>query len=529
MRFNLGIRAQLGIGIVLITLAGIGFIGMMSIKIVEDRAVYWKMVEAENIVTFIRAASVRFVSQGERQRMVGFVASALKETGIKEFRLTDASGKTLLEEGELPEEGGTTVSYSDDLKVERLGGGWLKGPGEELYIKASLSASGTGTVGAGGAGEGGGKGLGAGQIDFTVPLTDINEDMAGVRRFLLLYALLDSSIIIAFGFYFLSGSIVKPIRKLKDTATRIAGGGLGERADVSVDNEIGTLAASFNTMAERLENEIRTLERVNNELVSTQGELLKSSTLAAVGRLAAGIAHEIGNPLGALGGYLDILEKGLPSREEEMEILQRSVKELGRIDAIVREFLELSKPAAKPAAPVDVNRMVRESVSDLEMQRDFTGITVTTRLGERIPGVMIDEGKLRQVLVNLLVNAAQAMAREKRREITLATAVEKHLAYSPRRPKRRAGDLPLSSARGPELKDFVVIRITDTGTGIAAEDAKKIFDPFFTTKEVGKGTGLGLFVCLSIIKTYGGEIDLETKVGRGTTFTVKLPSRGEVV
>ena len=371
--------------------------------------------------------------------------------------------------------------------------------------------------------------MGAGQIDFTVPLTDINEDMAGVRRFLLLYALLDSSIIIAFGFYFLSGSIVKPIRKLKDTATRIAGGGLGERADVSVDNEIGTLAASFNTMAERLENEIRTLERVNNELVSTQGELLKSSTLAAVGRLAAGIAHEIGNPLGALGGYLDILEKGLPSREEEMEILQRSVKELGRIDAIVREFLELSKPAARPAAPVDVNRMVRESVSDLEMQRDFTGITVTTRLGERIPGVMIDEGKLRQVLVNLLVNAAQAMAREKRREITLATAVEKHLAYSPRRPKRRAGDLPLSSARGPELKDFVVIRITDTGTGIAAEDAKKIFDPFFTTKEVGKGTGLGLFVCLSIIKTYGGEIDLETKVGRGTTFTVKLPSRGEVV
>jgi signal transduction histidine kinase len=511
MRLFFGIRGQLTAGIVLTTLAGIGMIGLIAIKVVESRSLLWKVTEAENLVRVLSTSFARSGSPGDRSRALGFISGVLKDSGIRDFRLTDHAGKTILKEGTLPRGTGSAMPSPDRLKVGMLGGGWLSGVGEELFIRAEL-----------------GGGAVRGSINFTMPLADIKKDMAGVKRFLLFYALLDSVIIVAFGVYFLSRSITTPIRKLEDAATRISGGALAERVDVDVDNEIQSLALSFNTMAERIENEIKTLERVNLELVSTQEELLRSSTLAAVGRLAAGLAHEVGNPLGAVHGYLDILKKGLPDKEEEREIIGRTAKEISRIDSIIREFLDISRPPSGPSDPVDVNRVMAEAVSSLDVHKDSSGARIEEKLAEGLPPVIIDEGKLRQVFLNLLINAVHSLDPEGGDNLVTVETSSESAGDEPRYSLRRRRDDPPLLTGDVKVKEYVVARITDTGKGIDEEEAGKIFEPFYTTKEVGRGTGLGLFVAETIVKAYGGMIDFTSTPGCGSTFTIKLPS-GEVL
>ncbi|MBI5344935.1 MAG: HAMP domain-containing protein, partial [Deltaproteobacteria bacterium] len=328
--------------------------------------------------------------------------------------------------------------------------------------------------------------------------------------------------------YFLSRSIVAPLQKLEAAAVRISGGALGERADAVVDNEVGSLALSFNRMAGRLEDEIKTLERVNTELLRTQDELLRSSTLAAVGSLAAGIAHEIGNPLGAVRGYMDILSKAAKEEGGDKDIIDRCAKEVERIDAIVREFLELSRPSKRALRPQDVAGLLQEAVSTAAVHKDFEGVDVAASgISGDLPEVMIDEGKLRQVFMNLLLNAAQAMKGQAgKRTVTVEAFVERHPVDRMARLKRRKDDQQFlfPGTEAALTTDFVMVRITDTGAGISPEDARMVFDPFFTTKAVGSGTGLGLFVSQSIIRTCGGEISFTTRAGEGSSFTVMLPS-----
>ncbi|MBI5493321.1 MAG: HAMP domain-containing protein [Deltaproteobacteria bacterium] len=509
MRYTLGIRAQLIAGIVLTTLAGIGLIGILSIKIVENSAVYSKAREAGSIARFASLSSRLAAPLNDPSAPVRSIGAVLKGYGVSDFRVVDASGKVLSKEGVLPIEAGERLPYAGDMTIRKAGVGFLKGPGEALLITAPLSAPGRAT------------------LEFSMPLGGIKEEMAGIKRFLLLYAALDSVVIIVFGVFFLSRSIVSPISKLTDAAMRISGGDLSERAEVAADNEIGSLASSFNIMADRLEDEIKSLERVNKELVTAQEELLRSSTLAVVGRLAAGIAHEIGNPLGAVRGYLDILSRGLPDRDEEKEIVERTIKEVSRIDFIVREFLEVSRPALRSSGAVDVNRLLEETVSTITVHRDLSGIEIRTALNEGLPPVVMDERKLRQVFMNLLVNAAhsfegKAQSRSNDRLITIESGLFKKQIERPR-VRRRRGDTPLTAPPEIEDREFVFIRFTDTGAGISGEGAGRIFEPFYTTKAPGQGTGLGLFVSQSIIKAYGGEITLHTKEGEGSSFTVLLP------
>jgi len=498
-------------GIVVTTLAGIGLIGLLSIRIVENNAVYWKVSEAESIVRFVRAAARMPRSATEPAVMMEYVDTALRESRIYDYTLSGPVGEPVTTSGVLPEERGRQIISSGDITVWAIGGGFLRGPGERLYISALVQS----------------PAARPGRIEFIVPLDEINEDMAAARRFLLLYALLDSIIIVGFGALFLSRSITSPIKKLDLAAARMAHGALDERVHITVDNEIGSLANNFNLMADRIEEEIKSLERLNQELVSTQEELLRSSTLAVVGRLAAGIAHEVGNPLGAVRGYIDILSKGPLDKDEEKDILERCAREVSRIDLIVREFLEVARPSKKAPDVVDVNRLVAETLSTLSVHGDFEGVAAATSFKEPLPPVVMDESKLRQVFINLLLNAAHSMdSVTGPKSIDVETGIERKEVDS-RRPRRRRDDPRLST--GPDAhsgtRDFVCIRFADHGVGISDESAKQIFEPFYTTKGAGRGTGLGLFVSRSIIKTYGGEITLQTRLGEGSVFTVSLPAK----
>jgi len=493
-----GIRFQLTAGIVIMTIAGIGLIGLMSIKIVERSALQWKISQAEDTVGFVRA-SMRLSSEGGQPWGARLSGVLKNEARIEDFRLTAPDGRQLAASGTMPTDAGKLIYGAVGIEAYMYGGGLLTGIGESMRVSALVPD--------------------AGRLEFILSLAEVNEDMASVRNFLALYALIDSVIIIAFGVYFLSRSIIEPLKKLEEAAKKIAGGKLYDRADVAVHNEVGSLAASFNSMAGRLEDEIKSLERVNLELTTAQDELLRNSTLAAVGRLAAGIAHEIGNPLGALRGYIDILSREGLDPAEEKDMVARAGREADRIDSIVRDFLEVARPAKRAVVPVDVNALLNETLTGLCVRSDFSGVSTVLDLGLKVPAVMADEGKLRQVFSNLFINAAQAMEAVEEKTITISTLAEARPA--PLKAGRRKGDAP--AAKETFERDFVFVSFRDTGVGIHADDSARIFDPFFTTKEVGKGTGLGLFVSQSIIKAYGGEITFRSTEG-GSEFTVALPA-----
>ncbi len=502
MKKGLGIRFQLTAGMVIMTVAGIGLIGLLGVKIVERSALMWKASQAGDMVVVVRAA---FRVHKDGPLAVNFAGAALKEAGVKAYRLVGPNGRTVIAEGGIPEGPGERFAAAEGFDAFRYGGGWFKGAGESLRISAPVSW----------------PGQGSGRLDFVLDLADINEEMAGVRRFLLVYALLDSAVIIVFGLFLLSRSVVGPLKRLEEAATRIAGGRLYERARVDVENEIGSLADSFNSMAGRLEEEIRSLERVNLELTTAQDELLRTSTLAAVGRLAAGIAHEIGNPLGALRGYMDLLGKGGLDPAEEAEVVERASREVSRIDSIVREFLDVARPPRREGAaamPVDVNALIEETLATLSMRDDFKGVRAELDLKDGLSPVTADEGKLRQVFMNILLNAAHSMEGIVDKTVRISTGAESR----PKKAGRRKGDQPLGTEAA--ASEFVTVSFSDNGSGISEEDAKRVFDPFFTTKGAGRGTGLGLFVSQSIINAHGGEISFRSATGEGSVFTIALPS-----
>ena len=242
-----------------------------------------------------------------------------------------------------------------------------------------------------------------------------------------------------------------------------------------------------------------------------------------MGRLAAGFAHEIGNPLGAVSGYVSVLLKGAGEGGGEEEILKRMEREVERINSMVRDFLELARPSMRPFEAVDIKGIIKETLSTLKMHESFKDVSTGAVFADGLPRVRMDGEKLRQVLMNLLINAAEVLdeARPERKEITVETGVTERTDDRTRRGRRRKDD-PVFP--GSETKSrYVYIAVQDTGPGMNEDELRRIFEPFYTTKGPGKGTGLGLFVSQSIIRAYGGEIEVSSRPGEGSRFTVLLP------
>src|SRR3990172_1756738 len=514
-----GIKIKLIAGIMVVTVGAVALIGVLSIKMLEWNALYRKGKEAEVVGIFIQT----LVNSGQgiaESNLKGFVAGMTENSLIKNVTIIDEKGKAIFITGEgIPinkDEGRNLFSISG-MNIKMIGGGWFQGIGKELQVSAPLKRG------------SGMRGQGPGSIIFSMSLADIREEGANFRRFIFFYALFDSVIIIVLGIYLFSRGIIRPMQNLKQTAEGIAKGMLEKRVDIKAGGELGSFASSFNIMADRLEEKIKTLERLNKDLMTTQEELVRSEKLATVGRLAAGVAHEIGNPLGAMLGYVDILKKTVSSKQEavsseEKEILERLGKEIARIDNIVRRLLDFSRPSKLVLHDVDVNKVVRGSVTLLAPQFSDIGISFDIRLDEDLPHILMDEGMLHQVLLNLFLNAKDAI--EGSGTIIVDAGVTDHGQGARfRRRKNDLADKNFTTMHTEALgRRSVVISITDSGKGIAESDIGKIFDPFFTTKEQGKGTGLGLAVSLGIVQVYNGDIKVKSELGKGTTFEILLPT-----
>jgi two-component system NtrC family sensor kinase len=285
---------------------------------------------------------------------------------------------------------------------------------------------------------------------------------------------------------------------------------------------------------QRLKDHIRELERLNRDLQQAQQAMIRSEKLASVGRLAAGLAHEVGNPMSAILGYVEMLQaEDLPDAERK-DMLRRVEKEIERIDQIIRDLLAYSRPGQREVRAVSPAEVVEEVLALLRPQRKFKNLKLTVEVSPALPPVWADFELLRQILVNLLFNAQDAVseggevlvrAAAATREgdglrWSGATAAPDFFGAGPLhvlRPPREGAGLPVG-------RPVVFFAVVDNGSGIPEENLNRIFDPFFTTKEVGKGTGLGLAICHSGITAMGGEIWAFSIPGRGSQLAFYLPT-----
>jgi two-component system NtrC family sensor kinase len=286
-------------------------------------------------------------------------------------------------------------------------------------------------------------------------------------------------------------SILKPVNALREAIEEIASGPV--LRDVKIDHappEIEALAAAFN----RMQGVIGERRRLNQE------KLMRSDRLAMIGQLAAGVAHEINNPLGSILLFTRLVLQQSPPEGRVRENLERIEKETKRCHAIVQSLLDFSRQRTPVVEWVDLNRLLDATLKFFERQPYFQNLEVVRRYDGGLSPIKADPLELEQVFMNIILNAVDAMDGKGR--LTLETA---------------------STGGG----GMVEIRISDTGCGISPENLERIFDPFFTTKEVGRGTGLGLSVSYGIIQTHGGDISVASTPGAGSRFTITLPQAKE--
>jgi two-component system NtrC family sensor kinase len=332
----------------------------------------------------------------------------------------------------------------------------------------------------------------------------------------------------------------KPLRTLREGAKRVESGDLGHQIPIRGDDEIAQLSQDFNAMTEALrgrdveiddltrslEEKVKersvALEKRNEELLqarsevlemmdkqkmtnkelhksleqlrATQEELVRSGKLAALGSMAAGVAHEINNPLATIQGNVEILQLQLDGQPETSEEIKHIAKQTKRLQSIVSNLLTFARTERVAPEPTDIAEVARQSIINITGQAQANFIEIKSNLSSEIPMAATNDSRMMQVFVNIALNAIQAM--------------------------EDGGVLTVSSGMDPDRGE-VFVSFADTGKGIRPEDREKIWNPFFTSR--ASGTGLGLSISHAIVEEYGGRINLQSQEGEGTLFTVCLP------
>ncbi len=321
--------------------------------------------------------------------------------------------------------------------------------------------------------------------------------------------------LLVFAYLAMTRLVVKPVDELGRAASRVASGARTLDARLGGARELVELGASLRAMTERLRDEerelrekIEALERTTRELASAQATVVRSEKLASVGRIAAGMAHEIGNPIAAILGLLELLQTPGLSEEERADFLARCKRETERIHRVLRDLLDFARPRGEGEAPpsgdgraiASVASAVETVVGLTRPQKSLKKLSVEVKLDEELPLVKLDEERLVQILLNLVLNAADAL-------------------------EQGGSKIVLRAARSGEAR--VRIEVEDDGPGVPASMRARLFEPFATSKEPGRGTGLGLAVCRGLVEAAGGTITHDEVEPRGARFVVELPARDE--
>jgi len=355
-----------------------------------------------------------------------------------------------------------------------------------------------------------------GGIGIVLPLERVYQALRNSQKIFLIYLFINLITLTFIGIYRISKLYLQPLARLAKRAEDYK-----EDDDLifsvrKEDNELNRLSKSLNIMLtrisadkEKLRSTVMSLEEANLELKKAQKEIIRAEKLASVGRLSAGIAHEIGNPIGIVIGYLELLKQADISEGEKKEFIQRTEEEIERINTIIRQLLEISRPSNSGRTAVAVHDLIHDMADVLRVQPLISSVKLSLDLNAAEQTVLADPNQLRQVFLNLIINAADAITSEDKE-------AGGWLNISTRLLNDTGSDTKPSTA-------YLEISFTDDGPGIAEESLGNIFDPFFTTKDPGKGTGLGLSVSFMIVESLGGKMTGISEKGQGTTMIISLP------
>jgi len=347
-------------------------------------------------------------------------------------------------------------------------------------------------------------------MSLSCSLVPVYETLRNSQKVILLYIFLDTLVLVMVGLVLLSRIVVKPIHRLLHLTAGYKEGDEVPAVEAGSGNEIGELSRSLQNMLRRLDenkkelrDHIASLEKANNELRQAQDEIIRSEKLASVGRLASGIAHEIGNPIGIILGYLDLLRSGGIEEEEKNDFMGRIESEITRVNQIIKDLLDFCRPSSEELVKTHVHEALQNTVSMVAPQPAMENIQSRLVLEAPDDVVLANPNRLQQVFLNILLNSVDALSGEEKR------GMEKTLTI-----------------RSENRDEHIRLSFTDSGPGIARNQLAHIFDPFYTTKEPGRGTGLGLSVCYRIVESLGGTIRAESALGRGMEIIVSLPLAG---
>lgn len=343
-------------------------------------------------------------------------------------------------------------------------------------------------------------------------LASLDQSLRNSQRAFLIYFLINLALFVMLGFFRLYRSIVRPIDRLVATAGEFRDDDQFAFLAEERDSEFNRLSRSLNQMLSRiqrdrakLEESVASLEEANRGLRRAQREVIRAEKLASVGRLSAGIAHEIGNPMGIIAGYLELLKQPGLAEAQRNDFIRRAEGEAGRVNTIIRQLLDFARqPREERPVEVAVHGVIEEVRDLCAIQPLLAGVAISVEAGAENDRVVGRVDQFKQVFLNLIINAADAI--------------------NSQAAPTKAGAIIIRTAN-IEVAGLPALRIDflDNGPGFAEAELANIFDPFYTTKEPGKGTGLGLSICFTIVESLGGRINAATSPEGGAWVSLILP------
>ncbi len=541
-KINVSLRTEVIINISLLMLAAILLIGFTMFKVDEKNMIQEKIKNGERMIRDFQTFLDFQLRDGKefRKEVKGFVAFYTKNNELYDLVIADLDQRAIVsKKKELVHTKEASSLLRKSIQSSQMyteidkSGGFLPTSYKKLTICSPLWV----------------QGKVVGGIQIGIPIGDVMIHLLESQWMILTALVIDAGVLVLFGSFLLSHVLVRPLKDLVRLTQKISEGDFSQKIEVTSGNEIGQLISSFNRMIERLrenreslEMHLESLELANKKLKQAQEELIRTEKLASIGKFATGVAHEVGNPLGAILGYTSILGTEGIDQENAKDYLNRIEKAIERINRIIRELLDFARPSKLEVQDVEINKVIESTLSLVSYQKNFRNIRTDLELQKDLPLVKANESQLSQVFLNIVLNAIDAMPEGGILRIrTDVYVVEESFGdrFHPANPPRRKDDpegVDFSYLRRPDPltamltvfskgERLVRVRITDTGIGIRKENIDRIFDPFFTTKAPDKGTGLGLSVSLRIVESMGGKIRAESEVGKGTTLEVYLPAQ----
>jgi signal transduction histidine kinase len=365
-----------------------------------------------------------------------------------------------------------------------------------------------------------------GAISVVRSLDSLSQTLWETEKMVLVYLLINVLVLGAIGFFRMAGLVIRPVERLVALANQYSNDDPFRFVTDDSGGEFGKLSNSLNSMLVRIDEDRQTLQHTvtalevaNRTLKKQQQEMVHAEKLASVGRMAAGLAHEIGNPLSVVQGYLGILLGSEGQSEQHKDFLRRSEQEVQRIDKLIRQLLDFSRSAKGSPKVFSLHELLYSVLEMVKMQKVFRGIIIDCDFTAEEDRVYADYEQLRQVFVNCLLNSADAIHMAEQDGQGAVHKEEGRVSVT----TTLQCLLPNDQGQEKEGGQQLLIRISDNGIGVNEEHLPVVFDPFYTTKEPGKGTGLGLSVSRSLIETAGGTMELKSGIGQGSNMLIILP------